>query len=120
MMKVHVYMYEPLIDDDITEKWKQFGRECNKKTMTQNVKEKKGSVVSSSGGIRLRYQKASLLLTQSSGRSPQQPDSASCAQAHHYLTGNTERQSYSVSKNDLNVMCLRMFWKFCIIRRNEP
>ncbi|KAG6947653.1 hypothetical protein JG687_00015966 [Phytophthora cactorum] len=44
---------------------------------------------------------------------PQQPDYASCGvlvvtQAHNLLTGNTERQSYSVSKNDVKVMCLRM------------
>ncbi|KAE9260953.1 hypothetical protein PF001_g32566 [Phytophthora fragariae] len=59
--------------------------------------------------VKLLFQKVKWLFT------PQQPDSASCgvlivAQAHNYITGNLEQQDYTVSKNDVKVMRLRMIW----------
>ncbi|KAG6963148.1 hypothetical protein JG687_00006736, partial [Phytophthora cactorum] len=117
MMKVHVYMYEPLIDDEYHGEMETVWEGMQQKDDDAERQGKEGL-----RGFVERWHQASIpkskLVINSIEwvEAPEQPDSASCcvlvvAQAHHYLTGNTERHSYSVSKNDLNVMCLRMFWR---------
>ncbi|KAF1777514.1 Ulp1 protease family, C-terminal catalytic domain [Phytophthora cactorum] len=93
-LRAHVYMYELLIDEEYREDMGSCGRGSQRTKMTKKVKKKKDFVV---------------------GETPQQPDSSSCgvlvvAQTYKYISGDIERQTYNVSKNDIKVMRLRMLW----------
>ncbi|ETO61406.1 hypothetical protein F444_20582 [Phytophthora nicotianae P1976] len=127
ILRVQVYMYEPLIDeeyhDDLEVVWVGVAKDDEK-----NITEKEGI-----RGFLERWHAATadnvpLIINPVEWiKAPQQPDGSSCgvlvvAQAHSCLTGYMKRQIYSVSKNDVKVMRLRMLWVIMMHsdKRNMP
>lgn len=116
MTRLHVYMYEPLIDEgyrsDLEKVWVGIPKNQN----DESSEEREGL-----RGFVLRWHKASMVERKMIIdpiewiETPQQPDGSSCgvlvvAQAHNYLTRNVEQQNYGVSSHDIKVMRLRMLW----------
>ncbi|KAE9047748.1 hypothetical protein PR001_g4077 [Phytophthora rubi] len=116
ILRVHVYMYEPLIDDAYHKNMEEVWNGIPKGENDEESQGKEGL-----RGFIERWHKASIPSSKLRidpiewVERPQQPDGASCgvlvvAQAHNYLTGNEERQNYNVSASDVKVMRLRMLW----------
>ncbi|ETI54306.1 hypothetical protein F443_02848 [Phytophthora nicotianae P1569] len=112
-LKVHVYLYEPLIDDEYHE---DMEAEWNGITDNENKLVKEGL-----RGFVERWCQASAPNTKLEVdpikwvEKPQQPDYASCGafvvgQAYSYVTENLLWQHTKVSKDDVQVMRLRMLW----------
>ncbi|KAG7375572.1 26S proteasome non-ATPase regulatory subunit 11 [Phytophthora pseudosyringae] len=115
-LRVHTYMYEPLIDDDYHEEMETVWDGIAKVEGGEERKEREGL-----RGLVERWHEElmpeSLLVMDRIEwvEVSQQPDFACCgimvvAQVHNYLTENLERQQYQVTKNDVRVMRLRMLW----------
>ncbi|ETI42142.1 hypothetical protein F443_12675 [Phytophthora nicotianae P1569] len=115
ILRVQVYMYEPLMDeeyhDDLEVVMKGVAKDDEK-----NIAEKEGI-----RGFLERWHAATadnvpLIINPVEWiKAPEQPDGLAVvfwvvAQVHSCLTGNMKRQIYSVSKNDVKVMRLRMLW----------
>ncbi|KAF1789247.1 Ulp1 protease family, C-terminal catalytic domain [Phytophthora cactorum] len=114
--RLHVYMYEPLIDEGYREEMETVWVGIPKNDNDEQSEEREGL-----RGFVLRWHEASMpkrkLIIDPIDwvETPQQPDGASCgilvvAQAYNYLTGNVEQQTYNVSSDDIKVMRLRMLW----------
>lgn len=111
-LRVHVYMYEPLIDDDYHEEMETVWERLAKDEDNENEGLR--------GFLDLWHQasvpKGKLVIDPIEWvDTAQQPDLSSCgvlvvAQAHNYITGNLQRQNYNVSKQEVKAMRLRMLW----------
>lgn len=108
-LRVNVYMYEPLIDEGYRD-----AVETVWEGIKKLVKEGLSSFVArwcqaTAPNTTLRVAPIEWIET------PQQPDTNSCgvlvvAQAYSYVIGDLEWQRCNVSKEDVNVMRLRMLW----------
>ncbi|KAF1782529.1 hypothetical protein GQ600_2779 [Phytophthora cactorum] len=110
----HVYMYEPLIDEEYREDMEVVWEGIPKNEDDEESEEKEGL-----RGFVERWHEVTMPSTKliidpiEWVETPQQPGSSSCgvlvvAQAYNYISGDIERQTYNVSKNDVKVMRLRM------------
>ncbi|KAG2822632.1 hypothetical protein PC129_g10011 [Phytophthora cactorum] len=109
-------MYEPLIDEEYRENMEVVWEGIPKNEDDEESEEKEGL-----RGFVERWHEATMTSTKRIidpiewVETPQQPDSSSCgvlvvAQAYNNISGDIERQTYNVSKNDVKVMRLRMLW----------
>ncbi|KAG4046705.1 hypothetical protein PC123_g17919 [Phytophthora cactorum] len=109
-------MYEPLIDEEYRKDMEVVWKGIPKNEDDEESEEKEGL-----RGFVERWHEATMPSTKliidpiEWVETSQQPDSSSCgvlvvAQAYNYISGDIERQTYNVSKNDVKMMRLRMLW----------
>ncbi|KAG3108103.1 hypothetical protein PI124_g12073 [Phytophthora idaei] len=122
-LRVHVFLYEPLIDDgyreDVETVWTGIEKNPNDDE-SQGLEGLRGFVErwlqATSPGFKLCIDAVDWIET------PQQPDASSCsvlvvAQAYNFFTGYPERQHYNVSKANVKVMRLRMLGNHALLSR---
>ncbi|KAF1776418.1 hypothetical protein GQ600_14848 [Phytophthora cactorum] len=109
-LRVHVFLYEPLIDDGYREDWRQSGQELKRIRTTRKPRKRRSPgfverwLQATSPGFKLCIDAVDWIET------PQHRISCGVlvvAQAYNFFTGYPELQHYNVSKANVKVMRLQ-------------